>query len=298
MKIRYVKYRKISRVKWDALIRRSPQALFYGLSVVYDTMCKRWDALVMGDYEAVMPLPKRKKFGVVSYIFQPYFVQQSGIYAKTEVDKETIRRFVNSIPKKFVRVHCHFNYENDLQGIKEDWVVNKRRSYQIDLNKDYESIRTHYTKDCLKNLRKLEEANVLITNNIKTDLVIDIYKSAYGKLNPGISNAKYQRFALLVNLLEKQNMVEKAAVYQKETLLACGIFIKAFGRIHYCLGAPTEEGRKLGATHLLIDSMIKKFSNQPLFFDFEGSELPNVAAFYKKFGPEENYFQTLEKGLV
>ncbi|MCZ2128874.1 MAG: hypothetical protein LC109_01255 [Bacteroidia bacterium] len=298
MKIRYVKYRKIDRVKWDALIRSSPQALFYGLSVVYDTMCKRWDALVLGDYEAIMPLPYKKKFNVLPYIYQPYFVQQSGIFANGEVSKEMLEKFIFKIPKKFVRVNTHLNYQNDLRGTTKDWILTPRRSFEIDLSQDYETIRAGYNKDCIKNLKKLDVPEIVVKSEIADEQVIEVYKQAYGKLNEKISENKYKRFAILVSLLEKQGKVVKAAVYHNQTLLACGIFVKAFGRIHYCLGAPTEQGREWSATHLLIDSVIRKFSGQALFFDFEGSEIPMVAAFYKKFGPKENRFFMLEKGVV
>jgi hypothetical protein len=40
-----------------------------------------WDALVWGDYEFVMPLPVRKKWGI-QYVYQPLFCQQLGIFPK------------------------------------------------------------------------------------------------------------------------------------------------------------------------------------------------------------------------
>lgn len=298
MKIRFIKYRKIDRVKWDALIRQSPQALFYGLSIVYDTMCKRWGALVLGDYEAVMPLPYRRKFEMLPYVYQPYFVQQSGVFAKSEISRELLEKFIKSIPKRFVRVNYHLNYGNSLEGTNKDWIITQRKSYQIDLSSGYEVIRSHYSKDCIKNLKKIDNPEIIVTDDIQIEQVISTYKEAYGQLNEKISDNKYERFALLVGLLEKLQKVEKLAIYHQQTLLACGIFVKAFGRIHYCLGAPTKEGRAWSATHLLIDAMIRKYASQNFFFDFEGSEIPNVAAFYKKFGPEENHFTMIEKGIV
>jgi hypothetical protein len=55
-------------------------------------------------------------------------------------------------------------------------------------------------------------------------------------------------------------------------------------------GAPTAEGRKRGVMHAIIDYVAQKHAGEHLFLDFEGSEIPEVAAFYRKFGPiEEKY---------
>jgi hypothetical protein len=42
--------------------------------------------------------------------------------------------------------------------------------------------------------------------------------------------------------------------------------------------------------HAIIDYVAQKHAGEHLFLDFEGSEIPEVAAFYRKFGPiEEKY---------
>jgi hypothetical protein len=46
----------------------------------------------------------------------------------------------------------------------------------------------------------------------------------------------------------------------------------------------------VGATHLLIDEVIKEFSNQALIFDFEGSDIKSVAYFYSKFGSHKVHY--------
>ena len=66
--------------------------------------------------------------------------------------------------------------------------------------------------------------------------------------------------------------------------MGSAIFLKSKGAIHYILGAPTEEGRKLNASHVLIDRVLEEHASSNLTFDFEGSEIPSVASFYKKFG--------------
>ena len=57
--IRYLRRQDIDDAKWDACIH-----LIYGKSYYLDHMTDgQWDALIMGDYEIIMPLTWRRKMG-------------------------------------------------------------------------------------------------------------------------------------------------------------------------------------------------------------------------------------------
>jgi len=72
VKLSYLPYKQIDKVKWDACIRHSMNRLIYAESVYLDHMAVNWDAIVLNDYEAVMPLPWKKKLGI-RYLYQPSF---------------------------------------------------------------------------------------------------------------------------------------------------------------------------------------------------------------------------------
>ena len=64
------------------------------------------------------------------------------------------------------------------------------------------------------------------------------------------------------------------------------------------MNTTTPAGRKTEANHFLLDSIIKEFSDQPFVFDFEGSDLPGVKAFYQNFGPvNEGYLMVKYNNL-
>ena len=66
--IRYLAHNDINRDQWDNCIRQAENGLIYGYSWYLDTTAGNWDGLVSGDYEAVMPLPLKKK------IFYPVYL--------------------------------------------------------------------------------------------------------------------------------------------------------------------------------------------------------------------------------
>jgi hypothetical protein len=68
--IRYLQRDQIDTVQWDNCIGNAPNGLIYGHSFYLDRMAVNWDALVLNDYEAVMPLPWKKKWGIY-YLAHP-----------------------------------------------------------------------------------------------------------------------------------------------------------------------------------------------------------------------------------
>ena len=66
--IQYLSHKEINKTKWDACILNAPNGLIYPYSFYLDHMAKNWDALVFGDYEAVMPLTWNKKYSFLLFI--------------------------------------------------------------------------------------------------------------------------------------------------------------------------------------------------------------------------------------
>ena len=77
--IQYLKRSGIDTAKWNACIDAASNGLIYGYSFYLDTMSKHWDALVMGDYTAVMPLTWKSKYGI-HYLYQPFFAASLGVF--------------------------------------------------------------------------------------------------------------------------------------------------------------------------------------------------------------------------
>jgi hypothetical protein len=50
------------------------------------------------------------------------------------------------------------------------------------------------------------------------------------------------------------------------------------------------DGKTIGASHAVIDAIIKDHAGKNLLLDFEGSDIPSLAFFYSSFGSvEEKY---------
>jgi hypothetical protein len=97
--------------------------------------------------------------------------------------------------------------------------------------------------------------------------------------------------ALAKKLAEKKMCFTRKITDNNGALLAIGLFLKDKRRIYNLVNTTTDEGRLKEANHFLLDEVIREFAGQSLLFDFEGSDIPGVKAFYEKFGgTDQPYF--------
>jgi hypothetical protein len=282
--IRYIRHKDIDVVAWDHRIAASRRPLVYAESIYLNAICEHgWDALVYGDYEAVFPLPVKRKWGL-SVVYQPFFCQQLGLFAPHDFHLG-YSDFIDVIPRKFIRAGLHLNPSFALPGY-----VRQRCNLLLDLKPNYAQIFENYNADARKNLRKCNEAGITVEECHDFESAISLYREVWGPLNPVLKDCHYRGFENACKGLEKGSKAICLRAMQDTNLLAYAIFLYSSHYAHYVCGAPTAEGRKRGVMHTIIDYVAQKHAGEHLFLDFEGSEIPEVAAFYRKFVPiEEKY---------
>jgi len=111
--IKFVKYKDIDKVKWDNLISQSSNGFIYASSAHLDLVSNNWNALILNDYESVMPLPEKTKFGV-RYIMQPMFSQQLGVISKNEPSQFCINNFIDELKNHYRYFALNLNFNNKI----------------------------------------------------------------------------------------------------------------------------------------------------------------------------------------
>jgi hypothetical protein len=280
----YVPHREIDRVAWDACIDNAPLSLTYAASWYLDRICDQgWDAMVLGDYQAVMPLPTRRKLGL-PYLYQPFFCQQLGVFGQ-QVQRTS--DFIQAIPAKF-RLG-----DLQLHTATPDTIGTPGTTYWLDLRPDDETLFAGFNKDAVKNLRKLHAVygNITLQPDYDFGRHMVNYRRAYGAMNPQITWADYARFSQALETAAKHGKVYAyTAITEAGEPLASGVFLQSRAHLHYVMGAPSA-GKGGEGVHALIDRVIALHAGQPLTLDFEGSEIAGVAYFYRKFGAEPVFYR-------
>lgn len=279
---------QINKERWNEIIREDKNGRIYATSIWLDAMSPNWSALIKGDYEYMMPLTWKKKWGI-SYLAQPPFTQQLGIFSNSSINPEISAHFFEEAKKrfKFGEIFTGCFEENPL-------IVNKIcKNYILDLSIGYEKIKTNYTRDLLKkNLQRVSKFNLKYLKSTDINNTVDIYEQLYGDRTPNVTETNYKALKQLGSTLQKVNTAFVREVRMpNDALLACGLFFKDDNRIYNIASTTLPDGRTFEANHFLFDELIKEFAGSRLILDFEGSDLPGVERFYKKFGPiMEPYF--------
>jgi len=78
--IHYVKREDLMVAKYNDCIENSIQSRIYAFSWYLDIVADNWDVLVLNDYEAVMPVPFRRKFRI-NYVYPPFWLLELGLFS-------------------------------------------------------------------------------------------------------------------------------------------------------------------------------------------------------------------------
>lgn len=252
--------------------------MVYAESWYLDIVCdKNWSALVLNDYEAVMPLPLKAKMGL-TYVQQPFWTQQLGIFSKQEITSNFVDSFLDNLPKKLVLISTNINQTN----FSKNQILESKTNLVVNLNKSYEQLKTAFSSNSKRNCNKANKEGLIINYNSKN---VEEYISFFKKhiKNP-VSEFHYISLEQLINESIKQQKGFIALVKHKNEIVAASFILKSDNRIIYRTGTSNQKGKDTKAMFFLVESLIKKYQNKVYTLDFEGSELEGVARFYKGFG--------------
>ena len=288
--ITYIKRKDLEVEKYDACIENSMQSRVYAFSWYLDIVADNWDVLVLDDYKAVMPIPWNRKYGV-SYITQPYFCQQLGVFSEVDIPQNFLNDFILSIPSNFIKTNYQFNSHNNIgnRGVVKD-------NYVLSLDKEYKEIRVKYRKDRKYRINQVRKKNYSIVSPTAKE-IIDISDKYYKFID--ISNKEFKKIVTLINVsLEKKIGFTLGVINNEGELLGSSFFIKTNTRIMYLFSAVTDEGKKHQVASLILDTVIEKYANEKYILDFEGSMISSISSFYKSFGANLEEYKLYEKSKI
>lgn len=289
--IRHLLPNDIDYEKWDNCINESFNGNIYSLSWYLNITHPEWEALVEDDYERVMPLPVSKKYGI-SYILQPYFIQQLGIFSKSNLCSEKIVEFIEAIPSKIKYIDINLNIHNKLES--EQFAHTNNVNHLLDLVSSYEKIRKKYSSNAKRNLKKAEKNNLQLLKNIKPNELINLFKNNKGKEIEGFKETEYKNLERLIYMSIHKGLGIIYGVFNSSNELCAGAFFTRHNkRLIFLFSGSNDLAKENGAMFFLIDSVIREYSPSQITFDFEGSNDKNLARFYKGFGSKEVFYKQI-----
>lgn len=279
MKIEFLKRDDIDTAKWDNCIARSVNGIVYAYSWYLDIVAENWGALVADDYQAVFPLTYNKKYGI-SYIYQPLFTQQLGLFSVGSINHELVSNFLDAIPSDFKFIAVSLN-----TFIKVEYPIAKvvqKVTHHLDLIEPYTTISSRYSSNTKRNISKAVAYNVSVVKGLSPSQLLQLKRE-------NMTTPLRQKHFKILNRLITQSVMngvgELYGAYTERNELCAGVlFLKSNGKAIYLLASSNPEGRDNRAMFALVDHYINANSETHLVLDFEGSNIESVARFYSGFG--------------
>lgn len=295
MKVSFILRTQISEHQWNTFIGASPQRVVYAYTWYLDVVAEEWGALV-GEYEgrwqAVMPLPLKKKWGI-GVVQQPLFCQFLGVFTHTQhLVAEAELLLLRSLPKYFRYVSVYQGrFQLPTSSFPMAFEVMPSTTFTIDLSVGYEQIFRNYTPDRQRNLRIARQADWQLVEGQDTDSMARLFRQNHAaQIKGGVGEEAYQKLQQLYEVFQKSNAVKLWYATQNGIIEAGAMFVIWDGRIIYLFNAASQGGRKANARTWLIDKVIQMYAGQNFVFDFESPSVETIADFYQSFGAKEEFF--------
>ena len=286
--IRYEKNKAIDKTRWNDCISHSVNGIVYARSWYLDIVCPGWDALIEGDYDTVFPLTHHAKLGI-KYLYQPYFTQQLGIFSRHHLTPDLVGEFLGNIPSKFRFIEINLNTFNKIESDKYKTVL--RLNHELDLINSYENIVSGYDQNTRRNLRKAYNGGITVRHKVDPDELIALFRENWGIKESKLKFHHYQLIRDIMIHALKSTFSMVLGAYPADNKLCAGMFfLKEGDKAILLLAGSDTRSRDNGAMFLLLDTFIRDHSGQAIILDFEGSNDPNVARFYKGFGAGESFY--------
>jgi hypothetical protein len=294
--IKYLKSNEINRALWDACINTSPNGVVYATSWFLDRICSNWDALVWGNYQYVMPLVFNRKFGI-SYIYQPFFTQQLGVFSPFPVSPEIVNLFLSSIPKKFKLVESKLNLGNLPTSNLYD--IKPHTTYLLPLENTHDQLQAGYSEYTRRNLSKAQRNRLQLFPVYQVDEFVRFTTNNWTGKVPGIKPSHWNALQKIINHAISLGCGYMRGVFDQHNNMIAATFLLFSGKkIINLVSSSSEEGFNQKAMFLLLDSVFQEYAGSDLVFDFEGSDIPGIARFFEGFGgAPHTYFSVRRNNL-
>ena len=282
--IRRLKYNEIDFEKYTQCLESSTQRKYSATKQFLDISSdKKWELLVYGDYEAVMPVPYVFK-SKIKIVHNPMLCQQLGIFSKEDT-VELNEQFLSFLEKNYlIRIYTFNEFNHFKTKLKS------KKNYLI-LPNDYDTVYSKYSPKRKRKLRLDEE--VIKKSQIKN---ISFYEAeSFIKENflGADKEEDVDSFISIFKNMFEANCLSFSAFYLNQRII--NIIVTYFDNLTVALLGTFNDKElvKVSGASTLIDNCIKENISTKIF-DFEGSELPNVEEFFRGFRPELRPYHLIE----
>lgn len=279
--IKRLKYEEVDWQKYQNCLERSEQYIFFAEKKYLDLLLhQNWEILIDNDYEAVMPIPLAKKLGF-NFVVMPLQTQQLGIFSEKDTP-ELNESFLAFFQQNYKVFYYAFNAKNEFKTL-----LKTRKNYKL-FSEDYESIKKKYSIHRRRNVRITD----VLQDKIKFSEAENLNHSEFFFTENVIgftnSSLKKRAFENMKNFLS-QNLLNVYELYFEGELASQAYLIESEKEDFLVNFINDKKFSKYNLSSIILDQIFRK-NIEKKDFNFHGSNISEIAEFYRRFGAtEENY---------
>ena len=266
-----------------------------------------WQVVLVDDGKGrivgAMTFVMKKKWGL-TILSEPLFTPPCGIWLmpmsqhkqheQYHFVKKTLTELIHQLPPFHF---AHFRFSTALTDWQPFyWAGFKqttRYTYQLDLTKE-DNLFANFKHNTQRNIKKAERHfQITTTNDLDKLLTVNDLTFERQNMKSPIPDSVWQRVDAFLNKTEQRTIylaqnTDGTSRDSREGGIEAAVYI-VFDKktAYYLAGGTSEKGRNLGATPFLLYHAIKEAQSRGMeVFDFEGSMLHGVEAFFRSFNPE------------
>ncbi|MEY2962757.1 MAG: hypothetical protein RL754_18 [Bacteroidota bacterium] len=287
LKLKRVAHKDIDFEKWDRCISAYSHPQPYGFSWYLNWVAPKWDALVHGDYEVIMPIFPRVK-NRVEFTTRPYGTQQLGPYSMVPLEATMVEQLVQE-------AMSHFRYGEFFLGhgvpLPTSWTSQSLVNLELVTNSPYATLQKAYSKQCRRNLKAAANAAFEAVEWVEVGDVLQLWKDNIMDKTQ-ITEEQLVGFKKVLEFCHYQKRAQIIAVRDEyNQVVAAQIWVVFQGRSTLLVNAATTWAKENGLPTYLIDQHIQSKAGQDHIIDFEGSNIEGLNRFYSGFGAVETIYR-------
>ena len=301
MQLEVVDHSKIDSFVWDSFIERSPQCSLYALHGFATAIRSDWQAMIVKDdsgWLAVMPFCVNRKWRY-TYVPQPPFAQFWGVYfapfsalstyRKLSLKGQILKLIVDYL-NQFHLVIQNFSpeFEYPLPFYWGGYNLHTRYTFRVRLEQAEKDLFAQLEPSLRRQVRKADRREIHLRTSQSASALLQLLSinSQQGKDLTANNPDAREILQKICDYLFRSGNGEIIEAYTPDNQLCAAALLGFFqGKSYYLMGAFDPAHQASGAmTRTLWEGIRRAKMSGSSLFDFEGSMIPGIEHFFRKFG--------------
>lgn len=287
--------------QWNQFIEESPEGGIYSLYEYASCVAPNWEAIIVkkdNTWQAVMPFIYTVKWRFRASLLPP-FVQYWGIsfapfytqhtYKQYSEKKKCLQIILDQLSQYHLYVHQFSpQFDYPLPFHWSGYQIKKRYTYYLSLDYSEDELKRNMSSKLKNIFKKAEKSHIEIVEIRELKSFIELFhlqRAAGNDISEGRLEVYNQLEKLASWLIHSGKGHVAVAKDQHGMVLAGGLFARFKQKTLYLAGTYHPDKGQTGASSwLLWKSILKAKQLGDHIFDFEGSMIENIEAFFRRFG--------------